>query len=178
MIVTGVTKLSLEYSSLTLAMEPTLVQVRVLTVPTPHFSPPLGAVRARVPTILKLVSEVSTTVVSAVLVTRTFTVEEMLSGIVQAKVPRAASVEAVMTEAVAKLSVEYSSLTVANVPLLVQVTLRMEPTVQVSPPLGAVRVSEPLTVKLASEVSLTVASLTSEIRTRRLVPIASGIVQA
>ena len=127
---------------------------------------------------MKLASEVSTTVVSAVLVTRTLTVEEMLSGIVQAKLPSAALVEAVITEAVAKLSVEYSSFTLANVPALVQVMVLILPTAQLSPPFGAVRVREPLTAKLASEVSPTVASLASEIRIRRLVPIASGIVQA
>src|SRR5881396_825488 len=106
----------LEYSSFTLAIEPVLVQVMVWAVPTPHFSPPLGAVTVREPTILKFASEVSATVASAVLVTRTLTVELILSGTVHAYVPAAASVDAVITEAVAKLSVEYSSLTVANLP--------------------------------------------------------------
>src|SRR2546422_4278155 len=101
----------LEYSSFTLAIEPVFVQVMFWTVLTPHFSPPLGAVTVREPTILKFASEVSTTVTSAVLVTRTLTVELMLSGTVHAYVPAAASVDAVISEAVAKLSVEYSSLT-------------------------------------------------------------------
>src|SRR5438876_2089607 len=99
----------LEYSSFTLGIEPVLVQVMVWAVPTPHFSPPLGAVTVREPTILKFASEVSATVASAVLVTRTLTVELILSGTVHAYVPAAASVDAVITEAVAKLSVEYRS---------------------------------------------------------------------
>src|SRR2546425_13265803 len=94
----------LEYSSFTLAIEPVLVQVMVWAVPTPHFSPPLGAVTVREPTILKFASDVSVTVASAVLVTRTLTVELILSGTVHAHVPAAASVDAVITEAVAKLS--------------------------------------------------------------------------
>ena len=168
----------LEYSSFTLAIEPVLVQVMVWAVPTPHFSPPLGAVTVREPTILKFASEVSATVASAVLVTRTLTVELILSGTVHAYVPAAASVDAVITEAVAKLSVEYSSLTVANVPALVQVMLFEAPTAQTSPPLGAVRVREPLIAKLASEVSLTVASLASETRTLTVAEMVSGISQA
>src|SRR5437870_6005540 len=74
----------LEYSSFTLAIEPVFVQVMFWTVLTPHFSPPLGAVTVREPTILKFASEVSTTVTSAVLVTRTLTVELILSGTVHA----------------------------------------------------------------------------------------------
>src|SRR2546422_845927 len=134
----------LEYSSFTLAIEPVFVQVMFWTVLTPHFSPPLGAVTVREPTILKFASEVSTTVTSAVLVTRTLTVELMLSGTVHAYVPAAASVDAVISEAVAKLSVEYSSFTVAKVPALVQVMVFEVPPPQPSPPLGAVTVREPL----------------------------------
>src|SRR5881398_2051124 len=96
------------YSSFTLQIESVFVQVMYWSVVTPHFSPPLGAVTVREPTILKFASEVSTTVTSAVLVTRTLTVELILSGTVHAYVPAAASVDAVISEAVAKLSVEYS----------------------------------------------------------------------
>src|SRR5438093_13411376 len=152
----------LEYSSFTLAIEPVFVQVMFWTVLTPHFSPPLGAVTVREPTILKFASDVSVTVASAVLVTRTLTVELILSGTVHAYVPAAASVDAVITEAVAKLSVEYSSLTVANVPALVQVMLFEAPTAQTSPPSGAVTVREPLIAKLLPEKSETVESRTSE----------------
>src|SRR5437867_383913 len=168
----------LEYSSFTLAIEPVFVQVMFWTVLTPHFSPPLGAVRVREPTILKLASEVSTSVASALLVTRTLTVGLILSGTVHAYVPAAASVDAVISEAVAKLSVEYSSFTVANVPALVQVMVFAVPTPQTSPPLGAVKVREPLIVKLAFEMSLTLVSSTSVIRTRTVAEIASGTVQA
>src|SRR5947199_5851410 len=162
----------LEYSSFTLAIEPVFVQVMFWTVLTPHFSPPLGAVTVKEPTILKFASEVSTTVTSAVLVTRTLTVELILSGTVHAYVPAAASVDAVISEAVTKLSVEYSSLTVANVPALVQVMFFVVPTPQTSPPLGAVKVREPLIVKLALKSSKTVASLVSVTRTRTAVTIA------
>src|SRR5438876_12069271 len=104
----------LEYSSFTLGIEPVLVQVMVWAVPTPHFSPPLGAVTVREPTILKFASEVSATVASAVLVTRTLTVELILSGTVHAYVPAAASVDAVISEAETELSVDDSSLTVSK----------------------------------------------------------------
>src|SRR5437870_13308462 len=145
---------SLGYSSFTLAIEPVFVQVMFWTVLPPPSSPPLGAVTVREPTILKFASEVSTTVTSAVLVTRTLTVELMLSGTVHAYVPAAASVDAVISEAVAKLSVEYSSLTVANVPALVQVMFLVDPTPQASPPMGAVRVRVRLIAKLAFESSM------------------------
>ena len=61
-----------------------MVHVIFWSVLTPHFSPPLGAVRVREPVILKVASEVSATVASAVLVTRTLTVALMLSGTVHA----------------------------------------------------------------------------------------------
>ena len=83
-----------------------------------------------------------------------------------------------ISEAVPKLSVEYSSLTVATVPALVQVMVRALPTAQTSPPLGAVRVREVLIAKLALEVALTVASVASEIRTFTVGEAVSGITQA
>src|SRR5712691_8778425 len=168
----------LEYSSFTLAIEPVFVEVMFWTVLTPHFSPPLGAVTVREPAILKFASEVSTTVASALLVTRTLTVELILSGTVHAYVPAAASVDAVIRETVVKSFMEYSSFTVAKVPALVQVMVFEVPTPQTSPPLGAVKVREPLIVKLAFEVSLTVASLASETRTLTAVDMLSGTTQA
>ena len=75
-------------------------------------------------------------------------------------------------------SVEYSSFTFAIDPVLVQVMFREEPTVHASPPFGAVRVSEPLIVKVALEAAVTVASAFKVIRTFTLVEIASGTVQA
>src|SRR5207245_1592250 len=167
----------LEYSSFTLAIEPVFVQVMFWTVLTPHFSPPLGAVTVREPTILKFASEMSTTVTSAVLVTRTLTVELILSGTVHAYVPAAASVDAVISEAVTKLSAEYSSLTLAIVPILVQVMFRFSPTIHVSPPFGTVRVTAPRILKFDPELAVTVASATFVIRTRTVAEIASGTVQ-
>ena len=55
---------------------------------------------------------------------------------------------------------------------------RLPATVQASPPTGAVSVREPLIVKLPLEAAETVASPTSVTRTRSVVPIASGTVQA
>ena len=73
---------------------------------------------------------------------------------------------------------EYSSFTLAIVPVFVQVMFRFSPTVQASPPTGAVSAREPLIVKLALESSKTVASPVSVTRTRTAVPIASGTVHA
>src|SRR2546427_83523 len=92
----GVTKLSFEYSIFTLAIDPCRVQVIFRVDPTVHASPPTGAVRASEPLIVKAALESSETVVSAVLVTRTFTLEEAMSGTVHAYVPAAAAVEDVI----------------------------------------------------------------------------------
>src|SRR3989442_12621960 len=64
--------------------------------PTIHVSPPLGAVRAREPRILKFAGDVWVTVASLLRVIRTLTVVEIASGTVQAKLPLAAGVESVM----------------------------------------------------------------------------------
>src|SRR2546427_11669950 len=77
----------LEYSSFTLAIEPVLVQVMVWTVPTPHFSPPLGAVTVREPTILKFAYDVSVTVASPGHGTRTFAAAVMVIWNVHADAP-------------------------------------------------------------------------------------------
>src|SRR5205809_3332392 len=119
--------------------------------PTAHVSPPLGAVRARAPRILKFAGDVEVTAVSLLRVILTLTVVEIASGTVQAKVPPAAGVERVMDwMSAAKLSREYSSFTSASVPADVQVMFWVAPTAQTSPPTGAVRASEPLMLKAAA----------------------------
>src|SRR5207244_8025175 len=75
-------------------------------------------------------------------------------------------VDAAITIAVAKLSFEYSSLTLAIVPVAVQVIVRLDATVHCSPPLGAVTVRAPRILKSASEPSKTVESFTSVTRAR------------
>ena len=80
---------------MTLAIVPKVVQVIVRDVPTDHFSPPFGLVKVKPPRIIKLLLDSSYTVASTVLVTFTFTVVEIASGIVQTKgVPVVASTEA------------------------------------------------------------------------------------
>src|SRR5216117_2133321 len=165
-----------EYSSFTAPRVPALVQVMVWVEPTTHVSPPLGAVRAREPRILKFAGDVWVTVASLLRVTLTLTVVEIASGTVQAKLPPAAGVEAVIKIGVTKLSVEYSSFTSASVPAVVHVMFWVEPTPQTSPPTGAVRVSEPLMVK-AAESAETVASFELFTRTLTVLAIASGTVQ-
>src|SRR3989475_9687644 len=126
--------------------------------PTIHVSPPLGAVRARAPRILKFAGDVEVTAVSLLRVILTLTVVEIASGTVQAKLPPAAGVERVMDwMSATKLSREYSSFTSASVPAVVQVMFWVAPTAQTSPPTGAVRASEPLMLK-AAETAETAAS--------------------
>src|SRR5438128_11698172 len=107
-----------EYSSFTAPSVPALVQVMVWVEPTTHVSPPLGAVRAREPRILKFCGDVWVTVVSLLRMILTLTVVEIASGTVQAKLPPAAGVEAVtwvVWVSSEKPFVEYSSFTVAIV---------------------------------------------------------------
>src|SRR5437867_950584 len=87
-------------------------------------------------------------------------------------------VEAAITVAVAKLSFEYSSLTLGIVPVVVQVIVRLDATVHSSPPLGAIRVRAPRILKSALESSKTVESFTSVTRTRTVAEMLSGTVQA
>ena len=137
---------SVEYSSFTLATEPVLVQVIVRGVLTSQASPPLGAVSVRPPMILKAALESSKTETSEVSVTRTLTVAEMSLGIVQAKLP-VFGVEAAMRTAVAKLSFEYWSFTLAIDPTEVHVMDCADPTVNFSPPFGLVTVKAPWILK-------------------------------
>src|SRR2546428_6968924 len=72
---------------------------------------------------------------------------------------------------------EYSSFTAPRVPALVQVIVWVEPTIHVSPPLGAVSTREPRILKFAGDVWVTVVSLRRVILTLTVVEIASGTVQ-
>src|SRR5947209_1207904 len=149
--------------------------------PTIHVSPPLGAVRARAPRILKFAGDVEVTAVSLLRVILTLTVVEIASGTVQAKLPPADGVERVMVwMSVAKLSREYSSFTSASVPAVVQVMVLTAPTLQTSVPIGLVTVRLPLTVKALGEDDRTVAENSgraSDTRTLTLAEARSGIVQ-
>ena len=114
-------------------------------------------------------------------VIRTFKVVPIASGIVQAYVKELAKVEAVITTVCSSSKnafLEYSSLTLANEPVLVQVMLLVLPTIQISVPFGAATVTEPLIVKLALDRSETVESATLVIRTFTVAEILSGMVQA
>src|SRR2546425_9454667 len=127
--------------------------------------------------ILKFPSEASFTVESLASATRTLTVAEMSLGTVQVYEP-VLDVDAAITIAVEKLSFEYSSLTLAIVPVAVQVIVRLDATVHCSPPLGAVTVRAPRILKSASEPSETVESFTSVTRTRTVAEMLFGTVQA
>src|SRR2546426_1791 len=132
-----------EYSSFTAPSVPALVQVMVWVEPTTHVSPPLGAVRAREPRILKFAGDVWVTVPSLLRVILTLTVVEIASGTVQAKLPPAAGGERVMVwTSAAKLSRENSSFTLPSVPLVVQVMFWLEPNNPTPPPTGAGRATE------------------------------------
>ena len=123
--------------------------------------------------------DTSVTVASAASEIRTFRFVPIASGTVQAYVNGLASVEAVITTVCssdAKAFVEYSSLTLMNEPVRVQVMFWFAPTIQVSPPLGKPTVTEPLIVKFALDSSMTVASPRSVILTFNCVPILSGTV--
>src|SRR3989442_256432 len=104
------------------------------------------------PRMVKLALLSSKTVASAVLVTRTLTVVEALSGTVQAKLP-VLPTEAAISVTVAKLSFEYSSFTLGIVPADVQVIVWADPMIQTSPPLGTLTVRLPRILKFPSEVS-------------------------
>src|SRR5213593_4106915 len=175
-ITVAVAKLSLEYSSFTLAIvDPVVAQAICRVEPTTHSSPPFGAERMNPPRMVKLALESSETVASAVFVTRTLTVVEASSGTVQEKLPVLAT-EAAISVAVAKLFLEYSSFTLGIVPADVQVIVWADPIVQTSPPFGALTVRLPRILKFASEMSFVEASVTSETRTLTVLEMLSGIV--
>src|SRR5437899_12903052 len=82
-----VAKLSTEYSSFTLATVPRVVQVIVRSSFVIQRSPPFGAVTVKPAWIAKFASEASATALLFTSLTRILTVEEIASGIVQAKLP-------------------------------------------------------------------------------------------
>src|SRR2546428_10640439 len=100
----------------------------------------------------------------------------MSSGTVQAKEP-VPGAEAVIRTSEVKLSFEYSRRTFGIVPLVVQGMLRLCPTIQSSPPLGALTVIPPRILKLVSETALPAASAASETRTFPVVESASATTQ-
>src|SRR5439155_1297058 len=78
-----VAKLSFEYSSFTLGIVPDDVQAIAWVLPTVQVSPPFGATTMSPPWILKFASETSFASASAGSETRTFTVAEIASGMIQ-----------------------------------------------------------------------------------------------
>src|SRR3989442_405615 len=173
---TSEVKLSLEYSRRTFGIVPLVVQVMVRLCPTVQISPPFGAVTVMSPRILKLLAETPLAEGSVASETRTFAVVEIASGTTQLKLPVLAT-EATITVAVAKLSVEYSSLTLGTEPVFVQAIDCVVPTAQTSPPLGAVRTKPPLILKAASEASFVPGSFGSETRTLTVAEMSFGISQ-
>ena len=75
---------SVEYWSFTLGTDPPVVQVMFCEEPTVQTSPPFGAESVKPARIVKAASDASVTVESLTSVTRTLTVVESASGIVQA----------------------------------------------------------------------------------------------
>src|SRR5712691_9943317 len=141
-----VAKLSTEYSSFALATVPSVVQVIVRSSFVIQRSPPFGTVTVTPAWIAKFASETSATALLFTSLTRIFTVEEIASGTVQVKLPPTLltlGVAAVISVAVAKLSLEYSSFTLGMVPPEIQRMVWVLPTGQTFPPLGAVIVRRP-----------------------------------
>src|SRR3989441_1236294 len=164
MTLISATKLSLEYSSLTLGIVPEVVQATVRVVLIFQASPPFGVVTVKAPWILKFASELSEAAGSETSVTLTFTVVEIASGMVQGYEP-VFGVDGTITVEVAKSSFEYSSFTFATLPVLVQVIGLTLPTAHCSPPFGLVTVRAPSILKGLSERSFASGSFGSETRT-------------
>src|SRR5438445_13412971 len=131
--------------------------------PTVQCSPPFGALTVIPPRILKLLSEASLAVASEASETLIFAVVEIASGTVQLKLPVLAA-EATITVAVAKLSVEYSSLMLGTEPVVVQVIDWIVPTGLNPPPLGAATTKPALIFKAAGDAGLLPGSVVSEAR--------------
>src|SRR2546429_3454249 len=100
----------------------------------------------------------------------------MSFGTVQVKVP-VLGVEAAIRVGVAKLSFEYSSFTLGIVPVVVQVIVRLPPTVQTSPPFGAVTPKAPRILKFVFEARQASELLTSLTGTRTVAEMLSGRVE-
>ena len=97
---------------------------------------------------------------------------------VQGNVPLEAGVESVIVLIKLEPSVAYSSFTLVMVPTLFQVMLETLPTVQLSPPLGWLKVNMPWMVRSLAELSVTTESFMAVILTLTLSLIASATVQA
>src|SRR2546428_13630481 len=82
MTLISATKLSLEYSSLTLGIVPEVVQATVRVVLIFQASPPFGVVTVKAPWILKFASERSEAAGSEASVTLTFTAVAVALGMV------------------------------------------------------------------------------------------------
>src|SRR2546425_823465 len=137
MTLISATKLSLEFALFPCAAFPGAVQVPVWVLATSHFPPPFGLCSVINDVILKAASETSFASGSVTSETRTFTVAEIASGIVQVYVP-VFGVDATITVEVAKSSFEYSSFTFGMVAVLVEVIGLTLATVHCSPPFGLV----------------------------------------
>src|SRR5437667_4109343 len=103
-------------------------------------------------------------------------VVESSFGRVQVYVP-VLGVEAAIKVRVVQLSFEYSSLTLGIVPVVVQVIVRLAPTVQTSPPFGAVTPKAPRILKFVFEARKASELLTSLTRTRTVAEMLFGTVQ-
>ena len=122
MVLITVSKLSVEYSSLTLPRLSLELQVMSWLVASTQLSPPSGAVSVSVGTrMVKSALEVSATDALSTELTRTRTVVDATVGTFQEKVPSSA-VEALMVlMSATKLSVEYSSFTLPRLSTELQV---------------------------------------------------------
>ncbi len=176
MIVNGyVAPPSVEYSSLAFGMEPVSSHVISSVAPTFQISPPFGAVSVKSPRILNVPAETSFASELEASLTRTLHVVDRVSGISHAYVSLL-DTEATISFRNVVPSVEYSIFTFATVPYVVHVIFLESPTVQTSPPSGAVMSKPAFTSKTASETLYTSTSAASEIFTLSVLPMASGIV--
>ena len=172
--------MSLEYSILTV-VTPLLVQVMVCAVPPDHTSPPTGAVNRTVAAacMVNTAFDWSVTLALAVSVIRTrqFVDEETFGTVHEYELADAAVLAIICVHDEPPL-VEYSILIFVTFEL-VQVMVRDEPVVHVSPPLGDMTATVPgwTMVKTAFEWSVTVALAVSVIFTRLFVDDTFGTVQ-
>ena len=133
-----------EYSSMTLAIVPVLVHVIFVDVPPVRFSPPFGAVTvtlfdgATVMVKLALLMSLVAAFNASETLTRPCVVAEV--GTVHASDP-SFGVDAMMVVQVEPAFNEYSSFTLAMVPVLFHVMAVEVPPVKFSPPLGEVTVT-------------------------------------
>ena len=163
----------IEYSRTTFAIVPVVVHVILSTEPALKFSPPFGDVRVIVeafaPMIVKSVLLISFVVPFEASETRTRPDAVGAFGTVHAKLPLLGILE-MMVEYVTPELIEYSSTTLAIVPVEVQPIFWTDPAAQFSPPFGDVRVSvgagSATMVKRVLLTSFVEFCEASEIRTR------------